>query len=110
MKWAAPGPANAGVGTSVAAEDSWDCCVGLVIPQGPNAAAAAAGAVSGGWLAAAVPGKMESLGHSEWVEGLEVIAEDLLQAPHLCQPLASPTWHYAAASAGGAGASAEVRL
>lgn len=113
MKWAAPGPANVGVGTgtSVAAEDSWDYCVGLVTPQGPNAAAAAAaGAVFGEWPAAAVPGKMEALGHSEWVEGPEVVAEDLLQPPHLYHPLASQTWHYVAASEGGAGASAEVQL
>lgn len=114
MKWAAPGPANAdvGTGTSAAAEDSWDYCVGLVTPQGPNAAAAAAaaGAVFGGWPAAAAPGKMEVLGHSERVEGPEVVAEDLLQPPHLYHPLTNQTWHYAAASEGGAGASAEVQL
>lgn len=111
--WAAPGPADVGggTGTSVAAEDSWDYCVGLVTPQSPNAAAAAAaGAAFGGKPAAA--GKMEVLGCSEQAEGPEVVVEDLLQPPHRYHPLAGQTWHYAAASGGGAGAgaSAEVQL
>lgn len=39
-----------------------------------------------------------------------MVAEDLLQPPHRYHPLANQTWHYAAASEGGAGASAEVQL
>lgn len=106
--WAAPGPAGAGTEPSaVAAEGSWDCCAVLVTRQGPDAAAAA-GAASGGWPVEAGPETMAVGAHSEWVEGPEVVAEDLLHSLHLHHLLAGQPWHSAAASGDGAGAEASA--
>lgn len=106
VRWVAPGPASADVGTGpsvVAAEGSWGCCAGLVTPQGPNAVA---GAASGGGPAKSE--KMEVGGHFDLAEGPEGAAEDL-QLALLHQP-----WRSVAASVigagSGAGASAEVQL
>lgn len=109
-RWATAGPADVGAGTgpsAAAAEDSWDCCAGLVTPQGPDAAAAA-GEASGGGPVGAGPEKMEVGARFEGAEGPEVAAEDLLHPLHLAlhRPLAGQPWHSAAASGGGAGAGA----
>lgn len=97
---------------AVVAEGSWDCCVELVTPQGPDVAAA--GAVSGEEPVGARPERIEGGVHSVWAEGPEEAAVDLLHPLHLAlhPPLVGQPWYSAAASEGGAGAgaSAEVQL
>lgn len=101
-----PGPADVETGPSAAAAGgSWDCCAELVTLQGPDAAA---GAASDGGPVGAEPEKIEVGGHSEWVEGPEVAAEDLLHPLQLHHPLEGQPWHSVAASEGGAGAGASA--
>lgn len=110
--WAAPGPAGGGAGTApsaVAAGGSWDCCVVLVTPRSPGAAAVAVVA-SDGEPVGVGPEKMVVGVRLVGAEGLEVAAEQPLRPHHPAprlrledQPCCS-----AAASGGGAGVGASA--